>query len=270
VVQNAGREVFSDSRKPNGRTREESQVTGWPADVLLCGIVLAGASVQWLTGMGFALVAVPALVLVLGPGTGVALAICAAGAISVVGLAESWRNVRLTAMVPLIAAAACTIPAGTWTAAQLPEPMLLIGVGTLVSTAVLLLMGGLRVPALRGTGGAVAAGAVGGFMNSSAAVGGPPLSLYALNAGWTVREFVPNAQFYGVVVNALSLAANGVPRLNASVWVLVVVAMTTGATIGKVLAGRVPDGHARRLVLLLALGGGTSALVKGLWKLFST
>jgi len=45
-------------------------VTGWPAEVLLCVIVLAGASVQWLTGMGFALVAVPALILVLGPGTG--------------------------------------------------------------------------------------------------------------------------------------------------------------------------------------------------------
>ncbi|OIJ88339.1 sulfite exporter TauE/SafE family protein [Streptomyces colonosanans] len=242
-------------------------MTGWPAEVLLCVIVLAGASVQWLTGMGFALVAVPALILVLGPGTGVALANCAAGAISVVGIAEGWRNIRLLAMMPLIAAAACTVPAGTWTAAQLPESVLLIGVGALVSAAVLLVMRGLRIPALRGAWGAVAAGAVGGFMNSSAAVGGPPLSLYAVNAGWTVREFVPNAQLYGVVVNALSLAANGMPRLNPSVWGLVVLAMTAGATIGKVLAGRVPDGHARRLVLLLALSGGISALTKGLWKL---
>lgn len=163
-------------------------MTGWPADVLPCGIVLAGASVQWLTGMGFALVAVPALILVLGPGTGVALANCAAGAISVVGIAEGWRNVRLVAMVPLIAAAACTVPVGTWTAAQLPEPMLLIGVGALVSTAVVLVLRGLRIPALRGIWGAVAAGAVGGFMNSSAAVGGPPLSLYAVNAGWTMKQ----------------------------------------------------------------------------------
>ncbi len=53
----------------------------------LTGIVLLGASVQWLTGMGFALVAVPALILLLGPAQGVALANRAAGAISVVGAA---------------------------------------------------------------------------------------------------------------------------------------------------------------------------------------
>ncbi|EST29762.1 hypothetical protein M878_19845 [Streptomyces roseochromogenus subsp. oscitans DS 12.976] len=46
-------------------------------------------------------------------------------------------------------------------------------------------------------------------------VGGPSVSLCALNAGWTVREFVPNAQFYGVV-NAFSLATNGTPRLTGS------------------------------------------------------
>lgn len=91
-------------------------------DILLGGIVLLGASVQWLTGMGFALVAVPALVLLLGPSQGVVLANCAAGAISVVGLAGGWRQVRARAMVPLCAAAVCTVPAGAWMTRQLPRP----------------------------------------------------------------------------------------------------------------------------------------------------
>jgi uncharacterized membrane protein YfcA len=82
-----------------------------------------------------------------------------------------------------------------------------------------------------------------------------------------VREFVPNAQFYGVVVNAISVAANGVPRLGASVWALSVAAMAVGAGIGKVLAERVPEERARMLVLSLALGGGLSTLGKGLWGL---
>lgn len=141
---------------------------GWPGDVLLAGIVLLGSSVQWLTGMGFALVAVPALVLLLGPVDGVVLANCAAGAISIVGLAGGWRRVRPGAMVPLCVAAACTVPAGAWMTRQLPEPVLLLVMGGLVTAAVLLVMRGARVPALRGTKGAVAAGAVGGFMNSAA------------------------------------------------------------------------------------------------------
>lgn len=82
---------------------------GWAADVLLGGIIALGASVQRLTGMGFALVAVPALVLLLGPAEGVVLANCAAGVISAVGLVDGWREVRPAAMVPLVLAAACTV-----------------------------------------------------------------------------------------------------------------------------------------------------------------
>ncbi|NUR86464.1 MAG: sulfite exporter TauE/SafE family protein, partial [Nonomuraea sp.] len=118
------------------------------ADLVLGGVVLLGASVQRLAGIGFALVAVPALVLLLGPSEGVVLSNCAAGAISAVGLLDGWRQVRLPAMVPLVVAAACTVPAGAWVAAQLPERVLLVGMGALVSVAVLLVMRGVRAPAL--------------------------------------------------------------------------------------------------------------------------
>ncbi|MBO3674769.1 sulfite exporter TauE/SafE family protein [Streptomyces sp. NEAU-YJ-81] len=243
-------------------------MSGGGAELILGGIVMAGASVQWLTGMGFALIAVPALALLLGPAEGVALANCGAGAICALGLIDGgWRRVRLTAMVPLVAASACTVPAGTWVAARLPEPVLLAGTGSLVSLAVLLVMAGMRVPALNGVKGALTAGAAGGFMNASAGVGGPPVSLYAVNAGWTVREFVPNAQFYGIAVNAFSVATNGVPQLSRSVWTLAAAGMTAGAFIGKSLTTRVPDRGARLLVLLLALAGGLCTLAKGAWGL---
>ncbi|MFF4658054.1 TSUP family transporter [Streptomyces sp. NPDC001381] len=237
------------------------------ADALLAGIVLLGSCVQWLTGMGFALVAVPALVLLLGPFEGVVLANCAAGAISVVGLAGGWRRVRAAAMVPLSAAAACTVPAGAWLTRQLPEAVLLLVMGALVTLAVLLVMRGARVPALRGVRGAVVAGAAGGFMNAAAGVGGPPVSLYAVNADWTVREFVPNAQFYGVVVNAFSVAANGTPALTGPQWASVAAALTAGALLGGTLAGRLPEPCARLLILALSLTGGFSAMAKGLWGL---
>jgi uncharacterized protein len=239
----------------------------WVADLLLGGIVLLGASVQRMAGIGFALVAVPALVLLLGPADGVVLSNWATGAISAVALTSCWRQVRLTAMLPLVAAAACTVPAGAWVAARMPEPVLLVGMGVLVSAAVLLLMRGTRVPALRGAKGALAAGAASGFMNSSAGVGGPAVSLYAVNAGWTMREFVPNAQFYGVSVNAFSVAAKGMPQLTAPAWLLVAAGITAGAVIGKALAERVPERWARLIVLLLALAGGLTMLGKGLWGL---
>ncbi|MEU4603552.1 sulfite exporter TauE/SafE family protein [Kribbella sp. NPDC023972] len=234
-----------------------------PADLLLGSVVLLGASVQWLTGMGFALVAVPALVLLLGPGDGVALANCAAGVICLAGLTSGWHLVRLRAMVPLILASACTVPLGTWFSNHLPEPVLLITMGALVTAAVLVIMRGIRVPSLGGLKGALGAGAAGGFMNASAGLGGPPVSLYAVNAGWTIREFVPNALFYGVLVNIFSVATNGVPRLSGGTWAAAVAGLTGGAIIGRALSGRVPEHRARMLVLLLALTGGISTLFKG-------
>jgi Sulfite exporter TauE/SafE. len=81
------------------------------------------------------------------------------------------------------------------------------------------------------------------------------------------REFVPNALFYGVVVNAFSVASNGVPHLGSAQWGVVVTGMVLGASIGRVLAERVPERRARVLVLLLALIGGLTTLGKGLWGL---
>ncbi|MBZ6255174.1 sulfite exporter TauE/SafE family protein [Streptomyces olivaceus] len=239
-------------------------------DILLVGIVLLGASVQWLTGMGFALVAVPALVLLLGPAEGVVLANCASGVICLVGLAEGWRRVRVGAMVPLCVAAGCTVPVGVWLTRRLPEPVLLSVMGVLVTLAVLLVMGGARVRALRGAGGAVAAGALGGVMNSAAGVGGPPMSLYAVNAGWSVREFVPNAFFYGVVVNVFSVVAHGVPGLGTARWVHVALALAVGMVIGRGLARRLSERRARWLVLGLALVGGVTTLVKGVWGMWES
>ncbi|MET8545581.1 TSUP family transporter [Kitasatospora sp. NPDC004799] len=128
-------------------------------ELVLGCTVLLGASVQRLAGVGFALVAAPVLVLLLGPGDGVTLSNLAAGAISAVGLLGSWRRVRLTAMLPLTLAAACTVPAGVLVAAAVPAPWLLVGIGALVSLAALLVLRGARAAALRGVGGAPGGGA---------------------------------------------------------------------------------------------------------------
>ncbi|WP_431676307.1 TSUP family transporter [Kitasatospora sp. KL5] len=239
----------------------------WTAALVLGLVVLVGSSVQRMAGIGFALVSAPVLVLLLAPATGVALANCAAGVISLIGLATAWRGVRLGAMLPLVLAAAVTVPLGAWVAARLPEPTLLVGMGALVTAAVLLVLLGTRVPALGGRGGAFAAGAASGFMNASAGVGGPAISLYAVNAGWTVREFVPNAQFYGVLVNVFSVSVKGLPQLSGPAWALAGAGVVAGTAVGAVLAARTPERPARRIVLLLALAGGVVTAVKGLAEL---
>jgi uncharacterized membrane protein YfcA len=232
---------------------------------LLVGLVaLVAASLQRLTGIGFGLVAGPGLVLLLGPGEGVLLSNLAAGAISAYGLATAWRRVRLTAMLPLVGAAMLTVPVGAWLVGRLREQVLLIGIGVLVVASVSLLLAGVRLRGLRGRRGALAAGAASGIMNASAGVGGPPLTLYGVNAGWAGAEFVANAQFYGVTVNGLSVAAKGLPDMPLRSWLLITGAVAIGIAAGSRIRG-VSDTRMRRLVLGLALVGGLSITAKGLY-----
>ncbi|MFI1585824.1 hypothetical protein [Embleya sp. NPDC020630] len=77
--------------------------------------------------------------------------------------------------------------------------------------------------------------------------------------GWTAAGFVPNAQFYGVVVNVFSLAAKTPPRLTAPAWATTITALAAGAVPGRLLAARTSE--------WLALAGGTTTLTKGLWTL---
>jgi uncharacterized membrane protein YfcA len=239
-------------------------ISAWFPDLLLAGLVFLGATVQRLSGMGFALVAAPGLIALQGPLPGVLLANCGSCAISALGLATVWRRLRPRVMVPLVVAAGCMVPAGTWAATRLSRPVLLTGIGAAVCVSVLVIGCGVRISALRGSPGAVVAGVLSGFMNASAGVGGPTLSLYALNEGWTVAEFVPNALFYGVCVNALSVVLKGPPQLSAGAWAMAGCALVGGLLAGRFLAARVPEPRARAFVLLLALVGGLVTLLRGL------
>ncbi|MDL4776784.1 TSUP family transporter [Actinomadura xylanilytica] len=238
---------------------------GWRVLAIWIGLItLGGASLQRLTGMGFALVAAPGLVLLLGPWQGVLLTNAAACAISSIGLASTWRRVTWSSMLPLVGAAALTIPAGAWVADKLSAQSLLVGVGTVVVVSVLLVLAGVRVHALSGRTGAITAGAASGFMNATTGAGGPPISLYATNAGWSAAKFVPNMQVYSVMANSLSLMVRGAPRLTWFAWSLAGIGVVGGALIGTALAKQITDVRLKGLVMGLALMGGTVLLLKGL------
>jgi len=239
-------------------------ITTWPADLLLAGIVLLGATVQRMSGIGFALVAAPGLIAMEGPASGVLLSNFASCLISAIGLATAWRGLKPRLMVPLVLAALCTVPLGTWAAARLSRTALLIGIGLIVCAAAAVIARSVRLSALHGRSGAMIAGAASGFMNASAGVGGPPVALYALNAGWSAAELVPNALFYGVVVNAMSVLLKGFPRLPARALACSGGALAVGLLLGGYLSTRVPERWARRFVLVLATVGGLVTLAKGI------
>lgn len=232
--------------------------------VLLGLAVLVGASTQRLTGMGFALVASPLLVLLIGAEAGVSFMQVLGVLTSVVVLIGVRRDVEWRTLPWLIIPAAIGIVPGAWLARTLPGPLLEILVGAMIVIALLATVASPRARVFTGRGGAVAAGWLSGFMNAIAAVGGPAIVLYKLSVAWPHKIFVATVQVYFIFLSSFTLVARGVPKLSGWAWLVGLTAMGAGIVIGDRLAGRVPDVVARRLVLIVAFGGAVATIVKGL------
>lgn len=232
--------------------------------VALLSAVFAGAATQRVTGLGFALVAAPFLVLVLGPFEGVLVSNALGLAVSLGVLAFTWRHVDLRRVGLLAAPALAAVPVGAWVARTLPGPQLLVVIGSVVLVGLTAVLCFRRARVFRGKRGAVSAGALSGFMNASAGVGGPAITLYALSTDWREPTFVPSMQCYFAVISAGSLAAKGLPQMSPVTALAVLAALVLGLVAGQVASRWVTPDRARSAVAGIALLGAAGTVVKGL------
>lgn len=232
--------------------------------VLVVAAVLLGAGTQRITGMGFALMASPFLVLVLGVDDGVGTSQVLTLVASVIVLAQLWRAVEWRKAVLLFLAALVGIVPGAWLTRQLSAPVLAILIGGLVIVALAAVLVDARARVFTGTAGGASAGFLSGFMNVTAGVGGPPIVLYRLSTDWPHVPYVATVQVYFIGLNAASLAARGRPSLEGTTWLAVIAALIGGLVIGDQLAKYVTDAQARMMIIVVALGGAISTVVKGI------
>ncbi|MGN6089547.1 MAG: sulfite exporter TauE/SafE family protein [Actinomycetales bacterium] len=232
---------------------------------VVAGAVLAGGGAQRVTGMGFALVSSPFLVLLLGPFEGVLLANLLNLVVNAVVALQTWRETEWRRAALLGVPALLALVPGAWVARHLPAPVLSVFVGTIVVLALLVVTFVRRARVVRGTVGAVAAGAAAGFLNVTAGIAGPAVALYALSSEWEHRRFVATMQIFFGVLNAASLIAKGgLPHVPGSVLVVALVALAVGTLVGQWLHDRVPSDRARLATTVVAVVGATLTVVKGL------
>ena len=227
--------------------------------------VVAGALTQRVTGIGFALVCAPLLVLIAGPFEGVVLSNLLGLTVSVVVFVTHWRDTEWKKGLLLAVPALIAIPFGAYVAKNVPPAPLMVIIGLLVIVALGAVVLSERARVLRGRGGAVVAGASSGFMNVTAGVGGPAIVLYAVSTAWEHRKFVATFQFYSIFTNTASLAAKGgLPHVTPTALVLSFGALGVGLVGGEVISRHVDHELARRLAISLALGGAVFTVIKGI------
>ena len=223
--------------------------------------VALGAVAQSVSGIGFALVSGPLLVAALGPADGVRLAVALSLVVNVVVLSRTWRQASLREAALLLVPAVLATPLLVRLLRSAPERAseALAGAATLLGAV--LLAAGVRWRAAGGRVGAVGAGVVSAAMNVVAGVGGPAVALYATNAGWPAAAMRSTGQAYFLALNAVALAALGLPQVTRTLAAACLLALVAGLVAGGVLAGRVPEEGARRVTLALAGLGGLVVLL---------
>src|SRR5690625_1571271 len=230
--------------------------------------VLAGAMAVRTTGMGFALLSSPFLVMALGPFEGILVT-------NVCGIVAALLNLwvvhadldwgRAAKVVP--AGLVGTIP-GALLVLWLPPAVLAITVSLLVIAGLLftILSRSLQVPNSLwvGAGGGFASG----LMNVTAGVGGPGLVVYALATRWEHRSFAATAQLHFAVLGAAALVAKwSLPSLPVAGWAALLGLLLAGLIGGNVLARWVHGARAMRWVIVIAMVGALISLVQGLVQL---
>lgn len=228
-----------------------------PMLVLAAAGVVAGGLAQSVTGLGFALVAAPGLIALLGPGSGVAVVVLLGTLASVIPLARQWRDVRVrdgaTLLVPTLAATplvgAVVAGADTRTVA--------VAAGVAVLLGVVALWRGLRSERLHSVPGAIATGVASATLNVVGGVGGPPVGLYAANAGWSPTQARATLQAFFLIQGIVTVAVVGLAWPTA--WM--VVALVAGTLLGMWWAPLIPPETARRAVLAVAAFGGIGLVV---------
>lgn len=230
----------------------------------LAAAVFVGASTQRISGMGFALVSSPFLVMVLGPHEGVMLVNLLGACSSLLIFAQVFRQVEYKkVLILLIPAMLMTLP-GAWVAAALDGPLLSVSISIMVILALASSFMIRNLPMAQSKSLAVGAGAVSGFMSVTAGVSGPAIAGYAIASRWPQAQFAISVQLYFLVLSLTSLAAKGgMPQLHWQQWAGCFAAMVVGILLGNFLAPKIPAKYSRAFVVLIAFSGAVSLMVNG-------
>jgi len=238
--------------------------------------VLVGALAQRVSGMGFALVAAPVLVLLIGPFEGILLANLGGAVSTSIVISRVWRRVDWRQFRMLVIPALIAVVPGAFISVLLGGSALQIIVGVLLIIALtvsLFIHRANRVVPQRPA--AVFSGAASGFLSATAGVGGPGMSVYAVLTRWEHGSFAATIQPIFVVLGVTSfitkvtVSQQSLPAYDWWVWPLVIACTLVGIAAGEALSRLISVRIARITVIVISYLGAVAAIVDGVLTAFA-
>ena len=230
-------------------------------DALAAAAVLFGSIAQAVTGFGFSLVSAPFLVAAYDAPTGVQINLVTSTVLNLVLLVAHRDHLdRAAAGRLLVPAVVATVVAGLLVRGSDTSALTVLA-GLLCLAGVVAVARGRALHRLTGRPGTAVVGLLSGAMNVVSGIGGPPVVVFGVTAGWSPEVARATLQAFFLGINVVAIATLGLPdRLPG----LVLAGMAGGLVIGQVVARRLQAAHVRTAVLITAAAGSVLAVVRGL------
>ena len=229
--------------------------------VLAMVIGLGGGIVHGFTGFGGGLFMMPLITILFGPIEAIAVVHISAIPGILRLLPQAIRETRREESLPMAAIAVIATPLGGLTLFLADPNLVRIGMGVFVIFSALILTTGWSYRGPRNYVTSGATGAVSGFINGFAGVGGPPMAIYFLAAPDSAIVQRANILIVSTVVVTMTIVGVwlGGGISTGSIWRAIVMAPTYmfGVVAGAYLFRVAPSAFYRpaALVLLFASGG---------------
>jgi uncharacterized membrane protein YfcA len=230
-------------------------------------VSLAGV-VAGTTGFGFALVAVPVLMLLLPPRTVVPLIQILSLGTQAMILLEGRRHLLVKRVWLLILGGMVGVPAGTYLLLLGDSGALQTITGAVVILGALALAAGWRWQLRNERGASLPVGLMSGALAGSTGLPGPPVILFFTNQGVDKQAFRVNLALHFACLNVVAIASAlvaglGSRQLLESVIILLP-ALILGTASGIYLSKRVNQARFQRIVLVILFMTGALAVLVGL------
>ena len=225
----------------------------------LAAVAMAGV-IHRISGLGFALAAIPLLSVAYGPTSGTSLGLILGTCVSVVVLATTWRSVSMAMTALLTLPGLLLIPAGLWTARHVAQPLQSIALGL---TLTVLLITQIRAAPVARQGPVEVGGATSGFVHAVSGLSAAVLALGAIRGRWPQHQFVASAQVVFIAFNVIVLAGREHTRSELLTSVVLIPALVLGVAAGSQVAARISSRTGRTVSVCVALLAAVAIAGKG-------
>jgi hypothetical protein len=233
--------------------------------IIIATIVFFGAFVQSSIGFGFALVAMPLLVSMLGIHTAAPMVAIAALLVEIVILFVYREAFNFEVVKYLVIAAILGIPIGVLGVRNINSDIVDKFLGLVVISYALYALFAPSLPELTGRIWSFFFGFIAGILGGAYNTGGPPVVIYGNARRWPPNEFKSNLQGFFLVNGLVVIAVHTISgNLTGDVFQNIIYALpglVLGLAAGFFLSKRINPGIFRNIVLIALLFLGASLLI---------